>query len=61
MHIDASKSDPSIKRAYSRLLKGAGKGSAPRNIFSQDFRDNYDAIFRKARNAKGGTDRGKEV
>jgi hypothetical protein len=25
----------------------AGKGSAPRNCFTQTFRDNYDAIFQK--------------
>lgn len=25
----------------------SGKGSAPRNCFSQAFRDNYDQIFRK--------------
>jgi hypothetical protein len=26
-----------------------GKGSCPRNCFSQAFRDNYDAIFAKKR------------
>ena len=26
--------------------KGAGKGDAPRNCFSQKYRDNYNAIFR---------------
>jgi hypothetical protein len=25
----------------------AGKGSTPRNCFTQSYRDNYDAIFRK--------------
>jgi hypothetical protein len=26
----------------------AGKGSAPRNCFSREYRDNWDAIFRKS-------------
>lgn len=26
---------------------GAGKGDSPRNCFSDAYRDNYDAIFRK--------------
>ena len=25
-----------------------GKGDSPRNCFSEDFRSNYDQIFRKA-------------
>jgi hypothetical protein len=28
-----------------------GKGDSPRNCFSEDFRSNYDRIFRKARKA----------
>jgi hypothetical protein len=30
----------------------AGKGDSPRNCFSEDFRSNYDQIFRKAPKAK---------
>jgi hypothetical protein len=26
---------------------GAGKGDKPRNCFSQEYRDNYDFIFKK--------------
>ena len=26
---------------------GSGKGDNPRNIFSNDYRENYDKIFRK--------------
>lgn len=29
-----------------------GKGDSPRNCFSEDFRSNYDQIFRKAPKAK---------
>jgi hypothetical protein len=29
--------------------KRAGKGDSPRNCFSQQFRDNYDRIFRGKR------------
>ena len=29
-----------------------GKGDSPRNCFSEDFRSNYDRIFRKAPKAK---------
>jgi|TARA_B110001454_G_scaffold216092_1_gene238722 hypothetical protein len=37
------------KDAYDNgLVKdGSGKGDGPRNIFSDDYRKNYDAIFRK--------------
>lgn len=33
-------------------MSGNGKGDAPRNCFSEDFRNNYDQIFRKAKRAK---------
>jgi hypothetical protein len=31
-----------------------GKGSCPRSCFSQAFRDNYDAIFKKKTRLTGG-------
>ncbi len=42
--IDMSKCTPEQRRSYQRMMRHAGKGSAPRNIWSQDFRNNYDAI-----------------
>jgi hypothetical protein len=32
-----------------------GKGSAPRNCFSQAFRDNYDVVFRKPKKPRRKT------
>ena len=29
-----------------------GKGDSPRNCFSQEYRENYDAIFRKEKDCK---------
>ena len=34
----------------------AGKGDRPRNCFSNQFRDNYDAIFRAKKNRNVETD-----
>ncbi|MBK26018.1 MAG: hypothetical protein CME70_18620 [Halobacteriovorax sp.] len=31
---------------------GSGKGDGPRNIFSEEYRENYDNIFRKNSNDK---------
>ena len=41
-------------------LNGAGKGSCPRSNFSEAFRSNYDAIFRKKASKKSpGKGKGK--
>ena len=42
--IDMNKCAPEQRTAYRRMLRGAGKGDQPRNIWSRQFRDNYDAI-----------------
>jgi hypothetical protein len=36
----------------------AGKGSAPRSCFSKEYKQNYDAIFRKV---KGGKVKGEKA
>lgn len=42
--VDLSKCMPEQCRAYSRMLRGAGKGDQPRNIWSPQFRENYARI-----------------
>ena len=34
------------------LNRSPGKGDCPRNIFSEEYRENYDNIFRKNSNDK---------
>ena len=49
------KSKPKQKKSEKQIVRdfnnkynsGAGKGDEPRNIFSEGYRENYDAIFRK--------------
>lgn len=42
--IDLSKCTPEQRTSYNRMMRGAGKGDSPRNIWSAAFRSNYDRI-----------------
>lgn len=46
--VDLTQCEPSQRKAYQRM-SGAGKGDAIRNVWSKDFRHNYDLIFKKNR------------
>jgi hypothetical protein len=39
----------------------AGKGDSPRNCFSREYRQNFDAIFKKSRVEGRGTRASKEL
>ena len=49
MKID-TRGQKEVAQAYTRLNKrmSAGKGDAPRNCFSDAFRNNYDRVFRRS-------------
>lgn len=43
----SNESESVVERHSRHSSRGAGKGSAPRNCFSDAYRANYDAIFRR--------------
>lgn len=47
VHVDTSHAPREQRKAYSRMKHGAGKGDLPRNVWSDDFRQNYISIFGK--------------
>lgn len=44
VRVSTKGSDREIAKAYSRMERHAGKGDAPRSIFSEAFRTNFDRI-----------------
>tara|TARA_B100000959_G_scaffold264454_1_gene304981 strand:+ start:4578 stop:4976 length:399 start_codon:yes stop_codon:yes gene_type:complete len=55
-NIDANVSLDFDRKKMKRRSESGGKGDAPRNCFSEEFRENYDKIFgkKKIENRKGG-------
>jgi hypothetical protein len=52
---DKNYSQKDIKKSHERAASGGGKGDAPRNCYSNEYRKNYDEIFGERKiNGKGG-------